>query len=88
MFLSILDIPSDIEPSGDGVDGLPNGFSPEDGEDIKGWSVKAIVGAAFPLGEPDEPDPRAGMRPPENLEVVDRRDAREPGRKGDGNPGA
>ena len=68
--------------------GLPKGLASPEGEDIKGWSDNAIVGAAFAaLGEPNEELPRGGMRPTENLEVDDKRDAREPGRNGEGTTG-
>lgn len=40
-------------------------------------------------GDPDETLlPKGGIRPAENLEDDDIRDAREPGRNGDGVPGA
>jgi len=37
----------------------------------------------LPPGDPDEALPRGGMRPTENLEVVEIRDALDPGRKGE-----
>lgn len=79
--LNKLFIPSDTDPSGDGVTGDPNGFPSLDGDDDKSvWSVRAVVGGAFVA--PGE-DPSVGRRP-ENLEVVDNREARDPGRNGDG----
>jgi hypothetical protein len=90
-FFSTFIMPSGIDPSAaEGLVGLPKGLtSPTVGGDIKGWSDNAVVGAAFAaLGEPDEELPSGGMRPTENLEVVDKRDAREPGRNGDGTLGA
>lgn len=86
----IFDMPSEIDPSGDGVTGELNGFdSPDEGEeDIMGCSDRAIVGAAFAaLGELATALPRAGRRPTENLDVEDSREARDPGRSGDGTPG-
>lgn len=83
-------IPSDIDPSGDGVLESPKGFpSPEEGEDdTSACSVSAVVGAAFGIDEPVTPPARGGTRPTENLEVADIRDAREPGRSGEGMTGA
>jgi hypothetical protein len=87
--LSTFAIPSDIDPSGEGVLGRPKGFpSPEDGEEANGGSDKAIVGAALAIGEPDTAFPRAGIRFTEKREALDIRDAREPGRSGEGTPGA
>lgn len=79
-------IPSDIDPSGDGVLESPKGFaSPDEGEDeTSGCSVSAVVGAAFGIEEPLTPPTRDGTRPTENLEAVDMREAREPGRSGEG----
>jgi len=93
LLLKIFDIASDIDSSGDGVTGEPNGLLlslvlvAEGGTDI-GLSSKAraVVAAALGCGAATDPR-RAGLRPPENLEVIDRRDAREPGRKGDGKLG-
>lgn len=50
-----------------------------------GCSDKAVVATAF--GAPGDPDvtlPRGGIRPMENRDDVDIRDAREPGRSGEG----
>lgn len=89
LLLMMFAIPSDIDPSGEGVLGSPKGFpSPDDGEDTKGRSDSAVVGAALAIGEPDTTFPKAGTRPTENLEVDDIRDARDPGRSGEGTPGA
>lgn len=74
-------IPSDKDPSGEGVTGEPNGFPSLEGDDDNSiWSANAVVGGA--LAAPGE-DPSVGIRP-ENLEVVDNREARDPGRNGDG----
>lgn len=43
----------------------------------------AVVGAAFEAWE-EATVPRAGIRLTENLDVVDKREEREPGRKGEG----
>lgn len=86
--LRIFAMPSDIDPSGEGVLGKPKGFpSPDDGEEASGWSDRAIVGAAFAIVDPETAFPRAGSRFTENREVLDIRDAREPGRSGEGTPG-
>jgi len=63
--------------------GLP---SWEDGEEATACSVNAVVADALDC----EPVTfaKTGMRPTENRDVVERRDAREPGRNGDGTPGA
>lgn len=45
-------------------------------------SARAVVGGALVPGDPDEAVPRGGMRPTENREVVEMRDARDPGRRG------
>jgi hypothetical protein len=78
-------MPSDIEPSGDGETGLE-----DDGDDGMVCSVNAIVADAFVVpGDPDEPLlPNGGMRPAENLEDEEIREAREAGRSGEGIPGA
>lgn len=83
-------MPSDIDPSGDGALDSPKAFpSPEEGEDdTSACSVSAVVGAAFDIGEPVAPPARGGTRTTENLEVLDIREAREPGRSGDGITGA
>jgi hypothetical protein len=88
--LRTFDTPSDIESSGEGVVGLLNGFaSAEEGDDESiSCSARAVVGGAFVPEEPDEALPRGGMRPTENREVVEMRDAREPGRKGELSAGA
>jgi cyclophilin family peptidyl-prolyl cis-trans isomerase len=90
LFIRLFAIPSDIDPSGDGVLESPKGFpSPDEGEDeTSGCSVSAVVGAAFGIEEPLTPPTRGGTRPIENLEVVDMREAREPGRSGEGMTGA
>jgi hypothetical protein len=77
-------MPSDIEPSGDGEAGLED----EDDEGIV-CSVKAIVADALAApGDPEEPLlPNGGIRPAENLEDEDIREAREAERSGDGTPG-
>lgn len=83
-------MPSEIDPSGDGVMGDPNGLanSAGEGEETIRSSERAIVGAALAaFGDPDAALPKAGRRPTENLDVVDIREALEPGRKGEGNPG-
>ena len=48
-------------------------------------STKATVGAAL-LEVTDATAPRVGILPTENREVVDNREARDPGRRGDGRP--
>jgi len=72
-----------IDSSGDGVTGDIKGLSTEEGDAVITWSVIAVVGAAFE-GWEEATDPRTGIRPTENLEVVDKREEREPGRKGKG----
>lgn len=71
-------IPSDVEPSGGGEPG------PEVGECGRVCSDSAIVAEAFASPDETGPLPRGGIRPEENLEEVDIRDARDPGRSGDG----
>lgn len=60
----------------------------EDGEEEEATacSVKAVVADALDCEAPTVA--KTGMRPTENREVAERRDAREPGRNGDGTPGA
>jgi len=72
-----------MDSSGDGVTGDIKGLSAEEGDAAITWSVIAVVGAAFE-GWEEATDPRAGIRPTENLDVVDKREEREPGRKGTG----
>ena len=50
------------------------------GEADIAWSVNATDGAAF---DGDEIPPPSGIRFTDNREVLDRRDAREPGRSGE-----
>ena len=78
----MFDKASVIDSSGDGVTGDLKGLSTE-GDSAIIWSVTAVVGAAFE-GWEEATVPRVGIRPTENLDVVDRREAREPGRKGEG----
>jgi len=90
-FFNVLLI-SEGEPSGDGgavsfLAGLTL-MPAEEGEETKFWSDKAIVGLALFVDDPDDTLPIGGIRPPENLDVVERRDAREPGRNGDCGPKA
>ena len=75
---------SDIDASGNGVLGSANGFPSPEGEDTTGCSVSAVVGAAFGIGEAVAPPVKGGTRLTENLEVLDIREAREPGRSGEG----
>jgi len=49
-------------------------------EDNNAWSANAVVGGA--LDPPGKELPSVEIRP-ENFEVVDNREAREPGRRGD-----
>ena len=71
-----------IDSSGEAVVGDPNGlFSVllcEDAASV--CSLSAVVGAAF--GWEPATKPRVGNRPTENLDAVDKRDEREPGRRG------
>lgn len=80
---------SEGEPPGDGgTVSFRTGLAltpTEEGEDTIFWSDKAIVGSALLVDDPDDTLPIGGMRPPENLDVVDRRDA---GRNGDCGPSA
>lgn len=72
---------SDTDPSGEGVTGEPNGFPSLEGDvDKRVWSAKAVVGGAF--AAPGEDPPSVGILP-ENLDVVDIREARDTGRNGD-----
>lgn len=72
--------------SGDGVTGDSNGLpSLEDVEEATAGSDRAVVADALDC-EPVTVA-KTGMRPTENREVVERRDAREPGRNGDGTLG-
>lgn len=76
-----LSTPSDTDSSRGGVTGKPNGLPSLEGEeDNNVWSANAVVGGA--LDPPGKELPSAGIRP-ENFEVVDNREAREPGRRGD-----
>lgn len=52
-------------------------LSVDDGDTAKACSLSAVVGAALVCGA------NVGIRPTENLDVVDSREAREPGRRGD-----
>lgn len=54
----------------------------EDAEETTACSVKAVVADALDCEAVTVA--KTGMRPTENREVEERRDAREPGRKGDG----
>lgn len=79
---------SEIESSGEGVVGETKGFaaSYDDGEEPAiGCSTNATVGAAL-LEETDATAPKVGILPTENREVVESREARDPGRRGDGWP--
>ena len=62
--------------------GLP---SLEDADEATACSVKAVVADA--LGCETVTVAKTGIRPTENREVVERREAREPGRNGDGTLG-
>lgn len=82
-----------MESCGEGVAGRvkvsPSADDGDRGSGGKGCSDNAIVGAALAaVGEPDETLPRGGIRLTENLEDVDIRDARDPGRNGEGTLGA
>lgn len=83
----MLAIASVIDSSGDGVvgditNGLPSGDSGGGGLPAACFaSVSAVVGAALLCA------PSTGRRPPEKRDVVDNRDAREPGRSGDAGAG-
>lgn len=81
-------MPSEAEPSGDGVEGRPNGFpSPDDGEEATGGSDKAVVAAALAAtaGDAEElPMAKGGTRPTEKRDADDSLEAREPGRSGEG----
>lgn len=76
---------SDGEPPGEGkVASFRLILIPaEEGEETKFWSDRAVVGLALFVDDPEETLPNGAIRPPENLDVVERREAREPGRKGD-----
>jgi hypothetical protein len=72
--------------SGDGVTGDSNGLpSLEDAEEATACSFKAVVADALDCEVVTVA--KVGMRPTENREVVERREAREPGRNGDGKLG-
>ena len=75
--------PSEIVSLGEGVTGERKGFPSFDvgEEDAIRSSVNAVVGAA--LGVPVDTLPNAGIRPTENREVEEMRDAREFGRRGE-----
>lgn len=81
-------MPSDIDSSGDEE---PNGLlSPGEVEVglVDCSSDNAVVGAA--LAVPEEPaiaPANTGNRAPDNFDADDIRDARDPGRKGDGAEG-
>jgi hypothetical protein len=85
LFRIKLDIPSKTEPSGDGVAGDVNGLSGDEGEGIECRSVRAVVAAAFAMAPEDEEEalPMSGIRPTENLDPAEPREARDPGRKGE-----
>lgn len=87
-----LAIPSDMDPSGDGVLDRPKGFpSPENGgvETKSGWSVSAVVGGALVIAElvPGFPSVGSLLLLMENRDAVDIRDARDPGRRAGGRTG-
>lgn len=87
---TILTIPSDIDPSGDGVLDMPKGFpSPEDGgeETKSGWSVSAVVGGALAIAELVPGFSVGCLLLMENRDVVEIRDARDPGRRAGRRPG-
>lgn len=74
--------PSVGEPSGERLSDADRGLLADDGDAESPCSVaSAVVATAFAL-LPDVP--ANGMRPAEKREDVDRRDAREPGRRGRG----
>jgi len=80
-------IPSETDSSGDDITGDSNGLpSLEDTEEATACSVKAVVADALDCEAATVA--KTGMRPTENREVVESRDAREPGRNGDGKLGA
>lgn len=83
----MLVIPSDNEPCGDGGPPLAEYSCGGDIED-KSCSVRAVVATAFTAVGEAETDARGGSRAAENLEEEEPRDAREPGRSGDGICGA
>ena len=72
------DMPSKSPSSGEGVDWLGEGD-----EATGALSVRAVVGAALGTLAPDDGEPKVGRRGLENLEALDNRDAREPGRMGE-----
>ncbi|THH12737.1 hypothetical protein EW146_g7406, partial [Bondarzewia mesenterica] len=78
-----LDMPSLEESAGDGV---PDNSGPSR---VPGESDSAVVGAALDMltALPVGVLPKGGIRPDEKREDVERREAREPGRKGEGAPG-
>jgi len=82
----MLVIPSDSEPCGDGGPPLAEISRGGDIED-KLCSVIAVVAAAFTAAGEVEGDASVGSRAAENLEDEETRDAREPGRSGDGTCG-
>lgn len=83
----MLVIPSDTEPCGDG--GPPSAENSCGGDiEDKLCSVKAVVATAFTAAGEAETDASGGSRTAENLEDEEPRDAREPGRSGDGTYGA
>lgn len=83
----ILVIPSDNEPCGDGGP-LMVEYSCGGDIDDKSCSVRAVVATAFTEVGEAETDASGGSRTAENLEDEEPRDAREPGRSGDGMYGA
>jgi hypothetical protein len=86
-----LDMSSEIEPCGEGEDGLSMGGLSRKGLDAMGGSSdSAVVGEALAVVTPDDPeDPgKGGIRFAEvKRDEKDIREAREPGRSGEGTTG-
>jgi hypothetical protein len=75
-----LDTASSIDSSGEDVRGDRKGlFSEGDGDSARTCSLRAVVAAA--LGRDPDAIPRVGFRLTENLDVMDNREPREPGRR-------
>lgn len=88
-FISTFDMSSEIESSGLGDAAPSNGGLSMNGSVIDGRSESAVVGDAFAVVAPDDAtEPGNGGRVAGKRDEKERREAREPGRSGEGRFGA
>lgn len=81
---SMLVIPSDAEPSGDGVSGFEKSAD-SPGGDTEGSSnsLRAVVAVALAIAKDDADVEPIGGKRPENLDALDNLDPLDPGRNGE-----